>query len=240
MNFKMKGLLILALGFLVFTSCKKEPSASFTASQSTAEVGEVVKFTDASENAAKYYWDFGDGKQEAFDRAVSPTHIYQAEGTYTVSLLVENEKGNQTSTDSTTIEITKGLDSNETEEEQETEAEKEIRLEIMSEVWNLDRFERTDYVNGSIDNQAPNIDQNFDSTTFEFVSERNYIRNDENDNESTGSWGTLKDDRVDFMNEIFEIETLNSTDMVLKRVERSIDPNNNDVLETEWIYTFSR
>lgn len=52
--------------------------------------GLTVSFTDKSENAASYKWDFGDGESA---KTASPTHEYLAGGSYTVTLTVANADG---------------------------------------------------------------------------------------------------------------------------------------------------
>ncbi|MGV8076726.1 MAG: PKD domain-containing protein [Methanosarcina sp.] len=49
-----------------------------------------VQFTDLSENASKWNWDFGDGSGSTKQ---NPTHTYSAAGIYTVSLKVSNSNG---------------------------------------------------------------------------------------------------------------------------------------------------
>lgn len=49
-----------------------------------------VQFTDLSENAAQWDWDFGDG---AFSTEQNPAHTYSIAGTYNVNLIVTNENG---------------------------------------------------------------------------------------------------------------------------------------------------
>lgn len=49
-----------------------------------------VAFTNNSSNGNVYFWDFGDG---ATSNDVDPVHTYMQNGTYTVSLTVENEGG---------------------------------------------------------------------------------------------------------------------------------------------------
>jgi PKD repeat protein len=44
-----------------------------------------VKFTDKSKNAARWYWDFGDGKNSTEQ---NPLHVYSKPGNYTVKLTV--------------------------------------------------------------------------------------------------------------------------------------------------------
>lgn len=58
-----------------------------------------VTFTDASELAVNYSWDFGDGSEVSEDQ--NPTHEYADDGeesTYTVTLTTTNESGVSTST----------------------------------------------------------------------------------------------------------------------------------------------
>jgi YVTN family beta-propeller protein len=61
------------------------PVANF----SSNAAGLSVKFTDQSENAEKWKWDFGDGTGSTEQ---NPAHIYSAAGNYTVSLTVSNKK----------------------------------------------------------------------------------------------------------------------------------------------------
>ncbi|MEL6134330.1 MAG: PKD domain-containing protein, partial [Bacteroidota bacterium] len=50
----------------------------------------TVNFTDASTDAVRWFWDFGDGKVST---EASPQHIYQEAGDYTVTLTVQNTDG---------------------------------------------------------------------------------------------------------------------------------------------------
>jgi len=70
------------------------PVASFTMEPSPARANEEVLF-DASSSTGDiilYAWDFGDGTEAT---GVRVTHIYSAEGTYTVRLTVTDGKGRQ-------------------------------------------------------------------------------------------------------------------------------------------------
>jgi PKD repeat protein len=90
---KLIGLssLLLIGSVLLMTSCKK-PAANFTSDKTTVKVGEVVTFTDASADAEKaiFVWNFGDG---ATSTLKNPTHVYQKEGTYTVTETASRKKG---------------------------------------------------------------------------------------------------------------------------------------------------
>ena len=69
------------------------PVADFTASATTAKVGEEITFTDLSTGpAASWLWDFGDGTT-ATDP--NPVKAYTAAGTYTVALTATNQCGEQ-------------------------------------------------------------------------------------------------------------------------------------------------
>ncbi len=70
------------------------PSASFTYSPSSPEVGETIQFTDESSdsdgNIVSCSWEFGDGSTSSEQ---DPSHTYGSAGTYTVSLEVEDNDG---------------------------------------------------------------------------------------------------------------------------------------------------
>ncbi len=82
---KYMPLLVFSL-LLLWSGCSKddnstETKASFTF-QITANPGEV-SFTNKSENAQAYEWDFGDGKASL---QVNPVHAYDLNGTYLATL----------------------------------------------------------------------------------------------------------------------------------------------------------
>ena len=65
------------------------PLAAFTYTAS----GLVVTFTNASQNATAYLWNFGDGITSTLE---NPVHTYAAGGTYTVTLQAEGPCGTDT------------------------------------------------------------------------------------------------------------------------------------------------
>jgi uncharacterized repeat protein (TIGR01451 family) len=66
------------------------PEPAFTAAPLAGVEPLTVQFSNESQNATAYLWDFGDGQSST---AVSPTHIYQAGGVYTVTLHASNPGG---------------------------------------------------------------------------------------------------------------------------------------------------
>jgi PKD repeat protein len=83
----MKRILIIVttVGFLV--SCHVDPHADFYADNDLVEPYEPVNFTNVSDNSDYFDWDFGDGY---YTNVVHPSHSYDYEGIYTVSLTAFN------------------------------------------------------------------------------------------------------------------------------------------------------
>ena len=75
-----------------------DPISDFEFSADENNVG--ISFTNLSENADSYLWDFGDGTTSEEE---NPVHGYGAAGTYEVSLTAINSCGEITSTQSLTI-----------------------------------------------------------------------------------------------------------------------------------------
>jgi PKD repeat protein len=70
---------------------KDGPTASFEALANE----NLVNFTNISQNATSYLWDFGDGNTSS---AENPDHLYAADGFYTVALTAINDCGSVTYT----------------------------------------------------------------------------------------------------------------------------------------------
>lgn len=60
------------------------PAASFSA----ALDGQTIQFTNASANASGYFWDFGDGSSSS---ETNPSHLFNTDGQYSVTLLAWND-----------------------------------------------------------------------------------------------------------------------------------------------------
>ena len=81
--------LTLVLPLLIF-SCESSPDALFFVDTAEPEVGQEVFFTNESENAVDYEWDFGDG---FISNDVHPSHIYTGTGTFDVILTAFSPNG---------------------------------------------------------------------------------------------------------------------------------------------------
>ncbi|MCO6475359.1 MAG: PKD domain-containing protein [Phaeodactylibacter sp.] len=96
-NFQWAFFVALSLGLMLSIGCNKDdeeptpeaPIASFQFEVSTDNFLEV-SFTNFSQNATSYAWDFGDGKTST---EKDPTHVYDAAGVYTVALTASNDAG---------------------------------------------------------------------------------------------------------------------------------------------------
>ncbi|AKB36579.1 cell surface protein [Methanosarcina siciliae C2J] len=75
---------------LVVEYSESAPMADFMANTTSGTAPLSVQFTDLSENATEWSWDFGDG---ANSTEQNPVHTYSAAGNYTVNLTVTNTAG---------------------------------------------------------------------------------------------------------------------------------------------------
>lgn len=106
--FKKSWLILTSLVMLFMISCEKEeppvdtdnPIASFQFEVDGTNFLQVA-FTNFSQNASDYSWDFGDGNTSTDE---SPTHTYAAGGSYEVVLTAT--KGSESAQRSETIMIT--------------------------------------------------------------------------------------------------------------------------------------
>lgn len=103
---KKASLFLAVFALITASSCKKDPVvedpiASFQFVVSTSNFLEVA-FTNYSQNAETYLWNFGDGETSALE---SPTHTYATAGAYNVVLTATNSEGTAANF-SKSIEIT--------------------------------------------------------------------------------------------------------------------------------------
>ncbi len=67
------------------------PTALFTVDNDAACDQLTVAFTNSSVNGIDFFWDFGDGTTSALQDP--PPHFYGSQGSYTITLTVENSQG---------------------------------------------------------------------------------------------------------------------------------------------------
>ena len=72
---------------LVITSPTAQGCADFEVQKKLGYTGEAISFTDKSENATSWLWDFGNGQTSTLQ---NPTIIYNVMGVYDISLTVNN------------------------------------------------------------------------------------------------------------------------------------------------------
>lgn len=80
---------LLALPLILY-SCESTPEASFYIDDNEPEVGQEVFFNNDSHNGDRFEWDFGDG-YISNDR--NPSHIFNATGSYEVTLTAISKSG---------------------------------------------------------------------------------------------------------------------------------------------------
>nr|WP_303716384.1 PKD domain-containing protein [Methanoculleus marisnigri] len=91
-------------GYITVTA---PPVAGFSANVTGGRAPLAVLFEDTSEGGPlSWSWTFGDGKSST---AESPVHVYQVPGTYTVSLTVANDVGENTTVETGYITVRESL-----------------------------------------------------------------------------------------------------------------------------------
>lgn len=92
------------------------PVANFKVDNSNGPAPLSVRFTDLSENADSWSWDFeSDGKIDSTEE--NPVHVFTTIGTYTVTLSVTNKNGTDSKTAAVIVThpVENGFDNNTTE-----------------------------------------------------------------------------------------------------------------------------
>ncbi len=79
---KRLALLLIAIP-LIISGCTREPYADFSIPRNTINVGEVLYFTNRSQDARSFEWDFGDGYSS---NNFNVSHYWDAPGIFTVTL----------------------------------------------------------------------------------------------------------------------------------------------------------
>lgn len=75
---------------LPFQCCISQITADFQASTTSTSTNVSIQFTDLTSGATTWAWDFGDGTSSALQ---NPSHSYSSDGTYSVTLIVDNGSG---------------------------------------------------------------------------------------------------------------------------------------------------
>jgi len=96
----------------LFAGCEKKDeeyssdvSACFSFTYEGDAIWEMyVVFSNCSQNATSYLWDFGDGNTSAEE---NPVHYYTDDGAFIVCLTASNESGNDTMTDTVFVNWTR-------------------------------------------------------------------------------------------------------------------------------------
>ena len=82
---------VFAAFVLFLQGCYEEPVANFDYEYTTDNVAPAtVNFTNFSTEAEEYIWDFGDGNSST---EMSPVHVYELQGTYTITLTAKGRGG---------------------------------------------------------------------------------------------------------------------------------------------------
>lgn len=89
----MKKILLFIGAATLVLSCKKDPSACFDYSPATdLKTGDTVTFTNCSDNADSYLWEFADGTTST---EANPKHVFTATGSFSVTLTATNDKSSE-------------------------------------------------------------------------------------------------------------------------------------------------
>jgi PKD repeat protein len=94
---KFDNCVLLGIILLLSVSCSKgpKPLAAFAFDRNEGLARDTVRFTNQSNDATVYLWDFGD---DSISNAENPNHAYQKQGTYVVSLTATGQGGESTIT----------------------------------------------------------------------------------------------------------------------------------------------
>ena len=98
---------LIGAAVIVAASCTRQPKPDFSYSPAdNPEAGDTIQFTNETENATSYNWDFGDGQ---ISMEENPYVIYQNIGEVTVTLYAANDAGEASANEVLTINEPTGL-----------------------------------------------------------------------------------------------------------------------------------
>lgn len=108
MNNYIKSFILFSLGVVILavSSCGDDetpidPPLAFFTVEVDASDNFIWNFTDGSQGAETYSWDFGDGSGTSTE--TNPTYTYSAAGTYVVVLTATNAGGEDTHSETITV-----------------------------------------------------------------------------------------------------------------------------------------
>ena len=95
----------VAVGSVLFTSCQKQPEASFTTDKNEYIAGETIKLMNTSTDAASYKWTFPDGTTGTVANYDYVTNATTPEGTLTFKLEAFSKNGKKDDETTNTVNI---------------------------------------------------------------------------------------------------------------------------------------
>lgn len=105
----MKKLAVIFLAPFLFFSCVKTPEACVEVDNANPSLGQVITFTDCSENMVDFNLDFGDGKDvDLSDNEM--THYYESPGTFNVVLTAYSKDDKKSNEASVTVTVKEPTD----------------------------------------------------------------------------------------------------------------------------------
>lgn len=100
---KIYSLILFTLAFVTFSGCEKDDNIPASTIGFTAKATNLsVDFQNESTNTRYFSWNFGDNSPASTD--INPSHFYENEGTYTVTLTATGRDG-KVNTQSTTVTV---------------------------------------------------------------------------------------------------------------------------------------
>ncbi|UCH13412.1 MAG: PKD domain-containing protein [Bacteroidales bacterium] len=131
------------VNFISVSASGTAPVANFSADRTLITEGENVNFTDQSVNdPTSWSWNFGDGGTST---SQNPSHQYNNEGVYTVSLSVSNSHGSNLETKDNYITVQSEV----TETVTDYDGNEYSIVQIGQQIWMAENLKTAHYSNGA-------------------------------------------------------------------------------------------